>query len=224
MADNGGELERIRLAQERELKERELDLKQRELDLQDKSAKWSTPIILAIVAGFIGYAGTFFSGQQNISLEREKQEATLILEAIKTSGNAADKERQTAANLVFFADAGLIKSIRKAELDKLRVKAQNAIPSLPVQKGAVEFDPSITASLQTKLQSALADYQRFFSGIGYASNQAKDQVTVRIDQKDPDNASFDNRNIVLGSNLAGDPEYMISEYTWYVLRVEPQGI
>src|SRR5262249_50034567 len=98
------DLERAKLRQERELKEKELALKEKELEIQDKQpwqGRWSTPAVVAIVAGLIGYSGTLISSYQNRQLEREKQEGTLILEAIKTTGTAAEKERQTAANLVF---------------------------------------------------------------------------------------------------------------------------
>jgi hypothetical protein len=214
-------LERAKLRQERELKEKELVLRDKELNLQlqqSRWARWSTPVVLAIVAGLIGYFGTLISSHQSLQLEREKQEAMLILEAIKTTGTAPEKEKQTAANLVFFADAGLIKSIKKAELDKLRVKAQGAGPSLPAAKGVVEFERSVTTDLQSKLQSALAKYQDFLVGVGYDSVQAKDRVTVRIDEEGRENAYFVDNSIVLGPNLAGDPEYVLSEYTWYVLK------
>jgi len=215
-------LERAKLQQERELKEKELALREKELNLQfqqSRWARWSTPVVLAIVAGLIGYFGTLISSHQSLQLEREKQEAMLILEAIKTTGTAPEKEKQTAANLVFFADAGLIKSIKKDELDKLRVKAQGAGPSLPAAKGVVEFERSVTTDLQAKLQSALAEYQKFLVGIGYDSDQAKGRVTVKIDEElSRDNAYFSDNSIVLGLNLAGDPEYALSEYTWYVLE------
>jgi len=221
------DLERAKLLQEKELKEKELALKEKELEFQHRqssSARWSTPAVVAIVAGFIGYIGTLISSYQNRQLEREKQEGTLILEAIKTTGSADEKSRQTAANLVFLADAGLITSINKSELDKLREKAQGAGPSLPASQGpapqGVDFKRSsaLTAELQSKLQSALVAYQTSLAKIGYDPGRAKDRISVRIDEDQRDNAYFDNESVVLGVNLARDPEYVLSEYTWYVLK------
>jgi hypothetical protein len=229
-AVGGGQfdLERARLLQERHLREKELALKEKELDIQHKQgwqARWSTPAVVAIVAGLIGYVGTLISSYQNRQLEREKQEGTLILEAIKTTGTAEEKGRQTAANLVFLADAGLITSINKVELEKLRVKAQGAGPSLPAPQG-IEFKPSssLTSELQSKLQSALSGYQAWLARLGYNPGQGRDRVGVRVDETLRDNAYFDNQSVVLGVNLARDPEYVLSEYTWYVLKqANPRG-
>jgi hypothetical protein len=215
-------LEWAKLQQDRELKDRELTLKEKELELQQRQgslAKWSTPAVAAIIAGLIGYIGTLISSHQSRQLEREKQESTLILEVIKTTGTAEERERQTAANLVFFADAGLITSIKSVELEKLRVKAQGAGPSLPAPQG-VEFKKSsvLTSALQSKLQAALLDYQAWLGRIGYNPGQAGAPAIVRVDEETRDNAYFDNESVVLGVNLAGDPEYLLSEYTWYILK------
>jgi hypothetical protein len=170
-----------------------------------------TPVVAAIIVGLVGYVGTLISSYQNRQLKREKQEGTLILEVIKTTGTVEEKERQTAANLVFLADAGLITSIKSSELEKLRVKAQGAVPSLPAPQG-VEFKKSLalTSALQLKLQSALRDYQAWLVGIGYDPGQAQGPAIVRVDEEIRDNAYFDNENVVLGVNLAGDPEYLLS--------------
>ena len=220
------DLERAKLLQEKELKEKEFALKEKELDLQHRHswlARWSTPSVVAIIAGLIGYIGTLISSAQNRHLEREKQEGTIILEAIKTSGTSAEKEKQTSANLVFLADAGLITSIRKTEVDKLRIKAQGAGPSLPAPQPTppgVEFKRSstLTSELQAKLQSALLDYQASLARIGYDAGQAKDRIVVRVDEEFRDNSFFDNASVAVGVDLASDPEYVLSEYTWYVLK------
>jgi hypothetical protein len=89
-------LEWAKLQQDKELKERELRLKEREIELQQRQgalAKWSTPAVVAIIAGLIGYVGTLISSFQNRQLERDKQESTLLLEVIKTSGTAEERER-----------------------------------------------------------------------------------------------------------------------------------
>jgi hypothetical protein len=225
-SDAQSELERARLAQERELKEKELALTAKGLDIQadqNRSARWSTPIVLAIVAGFLGYLGTLLSSYQTLQLEKQKQEAGLILEAIKTSGTAADKERQTAANLVFFSDAGLITSIRPTEIEKLRAKAKGAGPSLPAPNApntsrSVAFETSVPSALQAKLQPALDAFQGYLAGIGYSRDQSRGRVTVRVDENVSDNAYFDGKSVVLGPKLAADPEYTLSEYTWSVLK------
>jgi len=230
------ELERAKLQQEREFKKREFELKEKELDLQRQQsgwARWSSPVVVAILAGLIGYGGTVvsnFLSRQNeldkqgveLRLAREKQEATLILEVIKTTGSAEEREKQTAANLVFFADAGLITSIKKAELEKLRGKAQGAGPALPTAQG-VEFkrSSSLTVELQAKLHSALADYQAWLVQIGFDTTFTKDRIFVRIDdEEDLQNAYYDdeNKSVVLGVDLARDPEYALSEYTWHILK------
>ena len=177
------DLARAKLAQERDLNERELVLKERELALhrgQGWRERLSSPAVVAIVAGLIGYIGTLISSYQNRQLERDKQEATLILEAIKTAGTAEEKERQTAANLVFLADAGLITTIKAAQMEKLRVKAQGAGPSLPAPQG-VDFkhSSSLTGDLQATLEAALRDYQVSLARIGYDAAQARERVTVR---------------------------------------------
>jgi hypothetical protein len=262
---HAGDLEWAKLVQERELREKELTLKEKELELRRKQeehdrnardreiqlnendftlrreqswwAKWSTPAVVAILAGLIGYIGTLISTWQNrnlerdrqeatLNLEREKQEGTLILEAIKTAGTAEEKERLTAANLVFLADAGLITSMKKDQLDKLRGKAGSAIPSLPaptVQNVDFTPDPLLTSQLQSRLQVALLDYQFYLTKIGYDAKNSRNRIIVRIDKStdelDKSNAYFSNDGVVvLGPKLAKDPEYVLSEYTWQVLK------
>jgi len=165
----------------------------------------------------VGYMGTLISSYQTRQLERDKQQGTLILEAIKTGGAGAEKEKQTAANLVFLADNGLITTIRQTELEKLRTKAQGAGPSLPAVQG-VEFQRSalLTGDLQAKLQTALASYETYLARLGY--EVGKQRIKVRIDEGDFNNAFFDNESVVIGRNLASDPEYALSEYTWQVLK------
>jgi hypothetical protein len=93
------QLEWAKLQQDRELKERELGLKEKEIELQQRQgslARWSTPAVAAIIAGLIGYVGTLISSFQNRQLEREKQESTLILEVIKTSGTAEEREADSS--------------------------------------------------------------------------------------------------------------------------------
>jgi FlaG/FlaF family flagellin (archaellin) len=227
------------------LKERELALKEREAATQSRQNRWSwltSPAVVAIVAGLIGYIGTLVSSystrrleadrqtatekleQENreatLRLAREKQEGMLILEAIKTGGTAEQKERLTAANLVFLADAGLITSIKPERLQALRDKAGTTLPSLPSGSGSgVEFERSsiLTAELQSRLQTALAGYQTYLKVVGYDPGSVE-VLKVTVDEQQSDNAYFDNQRLYIGSKLARDPEYTLSEYTWYVLK------
>ena len=145
-----------------EFRDKELHLREKELSIQKESgilAQWNTPIVAAIVAGLVGYIGTLISSSQNRRLERDKQEGLLVLEALKTQGSLSEREKQAAANLVFFAEAGLI-SINNAQLKTLRTKSQGAGPALSVAQG-VEFKSSahLNQDLKTRLQGALAGYQ-----------------------------------------------------------------
>jgi hypothetical protein len=227
------ELRREQQIHDQKVSNREIALKENEYALQREQSwwvRWSTPAVTAILAGLIGYAGTLYSNwhdnQQEkerqvatLNLERQKQEGTLILEAIKTGGTAEERERLTAANLVFLADAQLITSIKPETLEKLRAKAGSAVPSLPAA-GGVEFSPSpmLTTSLQSQLATVLKDYQAYLARLGYDVSKSKTPVTVRIDEEARGNAYFDNHSVVLGPDLAQDPEYTVTEYTWYVLR------
>jgi hypothetical protein len=218
------DIEHAKLRQDKELREKELALKEQELGLQreqNSRNRWSTPAVVAIVAGLVGYVGTLISNYQNRQLERDKQEGTLILEAIKTAGTSEEKEKLTAANLVFLADAGLITSIKKEALDKLRAKAGSAVPSLPAAQ-PLDFkrSSSLTSELQSKLQSAVAGYESYLAKIGYDPGQAKDRITVEVDEQNSENAYFDtaHESIGLGANLARSPEYVLAEYTWNVLQ------
>jgi len=86
------------------LRDKELQLREKEIALQDRHgwlAQWNTPVLAAIVAGLVGYIGTLISSSQNRRLERDKQEGVLVLEALKTQGSPAEREKQAAANLVF---------------------------------------------------------------------------------------------------------------------------
>jgi hypothetical protein len=221
------------LKDQRAHRQEELALKKQELELQGQQkwlSPWNTPVVLAIVAGLLGYLGTLISGCQGRDLEREKhratleaerqkQEGTLILDAIKTAGTAAEKEKRTAANLVFLADAGLITSIPKEELEKLRSKAGDTGPSLPAVQG-VEFSRSgaLTADLQARLQRELLGYQTYLGGLGYDPGKARDRVVVRVEDSLEGNAYFDSTSVVVDAHLARDPDYVLSEYTWYVLK------
>jgi len=120
-------LSELKLRQDREIREQELQIQGRQIAI----GRWSGPVAVAVVAGLLGIIGTFFSARENRELERKKQEGTLVLEAIRTGASGKEREQQAAANLVFLADAGLV-NLTKEQIEKLREKAGDATPSLPV--------------------------------------------------------------------------------------------
>jgi hypothetical protein len=216
----------------------------KELNLQRDQLRWNrwgNPAFVAIAAGLIGYVSTLYSSystrqleadrqrnterleQENhestLTLEREKQEATPILEAIKTGGTGEDKEKRTAANLVFLTDAGLIKSIKEDELDRLRKIAGETLPSLPASE-PFEFKPSstLTTDLQTKLTNALSDYETYLATLGFESKPPAEKIGIRVDESDPNNIQFDGKDIILGQNLLSDPENTLYEFNYYFLK------
>jgi hypothetical protein len=236
--------EYARLAQEEKLRLKELGIKEKEIDasLAGQRFNWlSSPAMVAIVAGLIGYLSTLYSSyatrqleakrqeyaeqlekekhQASLQLARQKQEGTLILEAIKSGGTKQEKEQAAAANLVFLADAGFITSIKKPELERLRKRAGDALPSLP---SAVDLEfrrsPSLTAELEVRLRDQLARYHQYLIDLGYDAALAAKRIPVQLDERDKDNAFFDGEAIHIGKDLAGDPEYALSAVTWVVLR------
>jgi len=185
--------------------------------------------MVAIAAGLIGYVSTLYSSyatrkleeqksQETLALTRQNQEGNLILEAIKTSGTLRERETAAAANLVFLADAGLITSLNKTALDRLREKAGNALPSLS-QSTDLDFRRSaaLSSDLQAKLTKGLAEYQKYLVDIGFEAKFDGQEIPIQIDA-DMNNAYFDGEAVHLGKNLAGSVEYSLSEITWPVLR------
>jgi hypothetical protein len=233
------DLKKQELEDQRERQTQELNLKKQEFELQRQQSwfsRWNTPAVAAIVAGLLGYIGTLISGcesrqqerdkyEATLAVERQKQEGTLILNMIKTEGTQDEREKRAAANLVFLADASLVKSIPEERLKNLRAKAGTTGPALsvaasvPVVQG-VDFRPSgaLTASMQATLQKDMLSYQAYLARLGYDPGKAKDQVIVRVEDNLFDNAYFDNSSVVVSANLARDSEYVLSEYTWYVLK------
>jgi hypothetical protein len=101
----------------------------------------------------------------------------------------------------------------------LRKIAGETLPSLPAP-GPFKFKPSptLTADLQTKLTKALSNYQTYLATLGFDPKPTAEKIGIRVDENLRDNVYFDGEEIVLGLNLASDPEYALSEYTWYVLK------
>lgn len=139
------ELERKRLAIETRLKRRDQQFQHRQFDAGRKGvaayAQFLTPVGAAVIAGMLGLFGTVWNGYQsnlietnkqiaNEKLERQKLESTLVLDAIKTAGAGEEKERQTAANLLFLANAGFL-TLPPDKLGIIKEKAGDLLPSLP---------------------------------------------------------------------------------------------
>ncbi len=139
------ELERKRLAIETRLKRRDQQFQQRQFDASRKGvaayAQFLTPVGAAVIAGILGLFGTVWNSYQsnlietnkqiaNEKLERQKLESSLVLDAIKTAGAGEEKERQTAANLLFLANAGFL-TLPPDKLGIIKEKAGDLLPSLP---------------------------------------------------------------------------------------------
>lgn len=152
-------LSEAKLQQDRELKEQEFQLQVRQLAI----GRWSGPVAVAVIAGLLGIAGTFFSASENRELERKKQEGTLLLEAIRTGANGKEREQQAAANLVFLAEAGLV-TLGKEQLGKLRQKAGDATPSLPSATSAPQ--QVISDSVRQRILKSFDDFAVYFRNIG----------------------------------------------------------
>lgn len=160
-------LERQRLAIETRLKRQDQSLQQQQFEASRKGfAAWSqafTPLGAAILAGLVGLFGTVLNGYQNNlietkkyeanqKLERQKLEGNLILDAIKTAGNGGEKEKQTAANLLFLAESGLI-TIPDEKLKVIRDKAGDALPSLPDIRTAIAPVGDVSMSAKHTLKA-----------------------------------------------------------------------
>jgi hypothetical protein len=126
-------LEQKRIDQEKELKLKELEI----LKKQAAGAQWTVPIVVALIGGILGLWSNFWSSQQNLNLEKERQKENLILEQEKQKGNLileAIKTGQTktaAANLIFLDNSGLI-DLTDAQRKPLEdIAGKNPLPSLP---------------------------------------------------------------------------------------------
>jgi hypothetical protein len=144
--------ERAKLHQERDLKEKELELnrllKEKELDqsrvLKEKELKiqqhqlalgrWSAPVAVAVAAGILGIAGSLLASFSNQNLERQKQQGTLILDALHVNATGDARNKLVAANLVFLCDAKLI-SLSDATIKELREKAGGQLPGFEPVSG-----------------------------------------------------------------------------------------
>lgn len=154
------DLDRVLKGLEVQTKQHELEAKKQELEAKKQEwtrnahwfARWNNPLVVAGFVALFGILGTLITWslaqsdertrqQRTLELEETKQRATekleqlkregaLIVDAIKTGGGR-DREKQAAANLVFLADAGLISSLEKERVEKLRKIAGSTLPALP---------------------------------------------------------------------------------------------
>ena len=129
------ELEQKRLDQDKELKLKELAISTK----QTIGSQWIIPVSIAIIGGVIGLITNIVASQQTLQLEREKRAGSLIVEAIRTGGDA----KATAANLVFLFNADLI-SLQEKQVKQLKQLAgDNPLPSSPPSAGQVQLTSDI---------------------------------------------------------------------------------
>ena len=92
-------------------------------------------MFVAVILGILTWISTAYLDSKktiaNQKLERERAQGTLILEAIKAGGVGKEKDKQIAANLLFFADIKLIQ-LDDEHVRILPLKAEGALPSLPI--------------------------------------------------------------------------------------------
>ena len=117
------ELEQKRLDQDKELRLKELAISTK----QTIGSQWIIPVSIAIIGGLIGLLNNIVASQQTLQLEREKREGSLIVEAIRTGGDA----KATAANLVFLSNADLIRLQGKQLVQLKQLAGDNPLPSSP---------------------------------------------------------------------------------------------
>lgn len=106
------------------------------------------------------------------------------------------------------------------KLEKQLSENKEQLTNLESKVKGIEFKRSdkLTETLQAKLEDALADFQSYFEKIGYRPAEGAQKVGVRIDEEIKDNAYFDKKDIVLGEDLASNPEFLTTEYAWIVFQ------
>jgi hypothetical protein len=202
-------LEQKRLEQEKELKLKELEIERK----QAARGQWTAPILVALIGGIIGLLSNFWSSYQNRALEREKQEGTLILEAIKTG-----QTKQAAANLIFLDNAKLIHLTEEQRKPLVDEAGKNPLPSLP-KAGGIVFQPSValTPELQNSLEASLNSFQKYLQNLGYQSSDS--QISVEVQPEVQGYAYYDgaHNHMVLSQAAASDLDIVFREYAHYVL-------
>jgi len=203
------------LEQSRQLKDKELEIQRNQL----AAGRWTGPVAVAVVAGILGLIGSFISLQQNRELERKKQEGTVILEAIRTGSTGKERERQVAANLVFFADAGLV-SLGSDQLKKLRDRAGDASPALPPVAGPASI-ATIPDSVRQRILKTFDDFGKYFETLGL---NARPKVGVEVATEPGSIAYYDPARLAvfISNESLGDPNVPLREYAHAVLYSDEQ--
>jgi hypothetical protein len=194
-------LERQRLAVEVQLKRREQQLSREQFEKNRKGLTvWGqifSPIGAAFLTGALGLFGIIVSGIYSIKIERQKQEEILIIDAIKTFVAGQNKEQETAANLVFLKEAGLI-TIDKDTFDKLKKKAGEKLPSLP----ASGYNPG---PFDMRVQKGI--FTGKIGRIKFINNSTK-SVSLNLFHPDAPSNFFSEHTIPSGSNsFLGEHSY-----------------
>ncbi|MBY6240057.1 hypothetical protein [Methylosinus sp. Sm6] len=138
--------EREKWESERDARASEIAIKEREVAVKEAEARrtlWQTPIGAAIIAAAI--AATANAGAAAINgiyqrdLEDRKDEAALLLEAIKTNND----RKKARDNLEFLVRAGLItdEQRRMKLIDFVRSTNQESFPVLPAQQSVSIAQP-----------------------------------------------------------------------------------
>jgi len=185
-------------------------------------AEGVSPITTAILAGMVGLAGTMLGGLLNLHVERNKQQGSLILEAIKTGNKTA-----AARNLLFFSDAGLLQ-LSQEQINTLRQEAgDSTLPMLPLPERFTPMgSPALTPELHKELQSTLESFEEYLirSGFHIAKGEVHfmiiDGTVMKRDGRefaslyDPDT-----KTMQVASAYKDDTDLIMHEYMRHVLDV-----
>jgi hypothetical protein len=163
-AEKQEDIDRLRLELEQRRIEQDKELRLKELDLQKAQAlkpQWATPVLVALFGGGIGLLGNFYSNQQSIKVEQEKQKGMIVIEAIKTGDPTT-----AAKNLVFLSNAKLIE-LSKAQRDSLvEITGSNPLPVLPQVGTGSAMDveaAAFNAIFEGRLQEARALFGKAYT-------------------------------------------------------------
>lgn len=101
---------------------------------ESRRLRWSSPLFIALLGGIAALAGNAFVGFKNVEAEKVKSDANLVIEAIKTGGNA----EKAGQNLMLIATAHLLNDPAKqtAILDALARGIAPAASGPPALSGA----------------------------------------------------------------------------------------
>lgn len=236
--------EREKWHAEHALRSRELEMKTQELELkrvEQRRSRWSNPLTVAVFAAAVAATGNAVvatvNGNLGRKLEKEKAESTLKIEESKAESGrifemikTGDPER-AATNLRFLADTGLIADATR--LEKLNTYLANRNPgsgvALPAAGSIVSFEttPDLTQPIQRALESNLAEYTRYLTGLGLLGGDPKVSVQVSKTEGQP-NAYYMGGStgnvMVIDPSLVSDPDVARREFGHHALLVINPGI